>query len=202
MDQETKKVQTARNAATTRQAILEAGRRQFARDSYENVGVRDIAGDAGVDPALIVRYFGGKEELFREVMEQGRDDTFWDGVTAPELPERLVSLIMEKSSDSDEAAAKTEMLMIILRSASSPKASAIVVEAMDNFMLEPIASMLPGREGQLRACMAMTVLMGSGIVRQVMSVKPICEVRDDLLRAQLISLFKAALAEPARQACR
>jgi len=196
MDQETKKVQASRNAAVTRQAILEAGRRQFARDSYENVGVRDIAGDAGVDPALIVRYFGGKEELFREVMQSGRDDCFWEGVDAAGLPERLATLIMEKQQDSEEAAAKTEMLLIILRSASSPKASAIVVEAMGNFLIEPIASMLPGQGGELRACMAMTVLMGSGIVRQVMSVKPICEVKDDLLRSKLVVLFEAALAEP------
>lgn len=196
MVQCSKKVQPARNATATRQAILDAARRQFARDSFENVGVRDIAGDVGVDPALIVRYFGGKEELFREVMEIGRDDSFWEGVTAADLPDRLASLIMEKHADSEEAAAKTEMLLIILRSASSPKASAIVVEAMDNFMLDPIASMLPGQGGQLRACMAMTVLMGSGIVRQVMSVRPICEVHDDILRVKLIALFEAALAEP------
>lgn len=189
-------MQTARNAAVTRQAILDAARRQFARDSYENVGVRDIAGDVGVDPALIVRYFGGKEELFREVMEHNRDDSFWENVTAPELPERLVSLIMEKHADCEESAAKTEMLLIILRSASSPKASAIVVEAMDSFLLDPIASMLPGQGAQLRACMAMTVLMGSGIVRQVMSVRPICEVQDDVLRSKLVALFEAALAEP------
>ena len=47
MIDDAKCAQPARNAATTRQSILDAARRQFARDSYENVGVRDIAGEVG-----------------------------------------------------------------------------------------------------------------------------------------------------------
>ena len=50
-----------RNAAATRDSILTAARGRFLADSYEAVGLRDIAGDAGVDVALVGRYFGGKE---------------------------------------------------------------------------------------------------------------------------------------------
>ena len=58
----------ARNAAATRHSILVAATRRFLQDSYECVGLRDIAGDVGVDVALVSRYFGSKEELFREVL--------------------------------------------------------------------------------------------------------------------------------------
>ena len=57
-----------RNAAATREAILRAARCHFLTDSYESVGLRDIAGAACVDVALVGRYFGGKEELFRQVL--------------------------------------------------------------------------------------------------------------------------------------
>ena len=45
----------ARNAATTRHSILVAATRRFLQDSYECVGLRDIAGDVGVDVALVSR---------------------------------------------------------------------------------------------------------------------------------------------------
>lgn len=44
-----------KNAAVTREAILEAARQRFLLESYDNVGLRDIAGDAGVDVALVGR---------------------------------------------------------------------------------------------------------------------------------------------------
>ena len=49
-----------RNANATRQAILEAARERFCSDSYDDVGMRDVARDVGVDAALISRYFGSK----------------------------------------------------------------------------------------------------------------------------------------------
>ena len=52
-----------RNAAATRTAILEAARERFAAESYDDVGMRDIARDVGVDAALISRYFGSKDDL-------------------------------------------------------------------------------------------------------------------------------------------
>ena len=55
-----------RNASATRDAMLAAARERFARHSYDDVGLRDVARDAGVDAALISRYFGSKEDLFRD----------------------------------------------------------------------------------------------------------------------------------------
>ena len=57
-----------RDAAATREAILEAATRRFATQGYERAGVREIAADAGVTAALVNRYFGSKEELFAEVI--------------------------------------------------------------------------------------------------------------------------------------
>ncbi|MCA9878016.1 MAG: helix-turn-helix transcriptional regulator, partial [Thermomicrobiales bacterium] len=47
-----------RSAPATRQAILEAARVCFTQGGYDQVGVRELASRAGVDPALINRYFG------------------------------------------------------------------------------------------------------------------------------------------------
>src|SRR5262245_53300254 len=52
----------------TRDQIAAAARSLFAEVGYERATFRAIAGAAGVDPALVVHFFGTKEDLFRQVM--------------------------------------------------------------------------------------------------------------------------------------
>ncbi len=182
-----------RNAAATRQAILAAARRHFARESYENVGLREIARDVGVDPALVSRYFGGKEELFRDVLQDESKGTLFDGVAASDLPAFMVSLILDVDDDSEDVAAHIDRLMIVLRSATSPKASAMVYEAIDQIVLAPIVARLGTPDARLRAALALTVLMGSGIVRNIMSAKSLSDAEEAALRRHLTTLFDAAL---------
>jgi AcrR family transcriptional regulator len=62
-----RKASTARrphDSEASREALLAAGRAVFDEFGYERATTREIGGRAGVDPALIARYFGGKEGLF------------------------------------------------------------------------------------------------------------------------------------------
>jgi len=52
------------NAAASRAALLAAAREVFRELGYERATTREIGERAGVDPALIARYFGSKENLF------------------------------------------------------------------------------------------------------------------------------------------
>lgn len=45
-----------------KERILKAAIRRFARHSYEDTGLRDIANDADVDVAYVHRSFGSKDE--------------------------------------------------------------------------------------------------------------------------------------------
>src|SRR3982751_3297600 len=53
----------------TRAAILDAARAAFVQRGYEAVSIRSVARAAGVDPALVHRFHGSKEELFVAAME-------------------------------------------------------------------------------------------------------------------------------------
>jgi AcrR family transcriptional regulator len=53
-----------RRSEPTRAAILAAARNRFAADGYERATIRAIAADAGIDPAMVMRYYGNKEKLF------------------------------------------------------------------------------------------------------------------------------------------
>ena len=59
-------------SARTRSAILDAAQRLFAEHGYDGTTVRDIAAQASIDPAMVIRYFGNKDELFAQAAERGR----------------------------------------------------------------------------------------------------------------------------------
>jgi AcrR family transcriptional regulator len=57
-----------RDAAATRGALLVAARELFDAHGFRGTTVRMIGERAGVDQALIARYFGGKSELYQAVL--------------------------------------------------------------------------------------------------------------------------------------
>ena len=56
--------------ASTRDAILDAAEMLFAREGFKSTTTKQIGAAAGVNPALISYYFGGKEPLYREVLRR------------------------------------------------------------------------------------------------------------------------------------
>lgn len=58
------------NAQASREALLEAADALFDERGYDATTVRDIGERAGVDAALIARYFGSKEGLYLATLEQ------------------------------------------------------------------------------------------------------------------------------------
>ncbi|MDQ8755428.1 TetR family transcriptional regulator [Sphingosinicella sp. LHD-64] len=185
-----------RSALDTRASMLNAARQRFLRESYENVGLRDIAKDVGVDVALVSRYFGSKEELFREVLHgSDKADKFQIAVGPEELACYLTAMFDGK--EDEEQRENLERLVIVLRSSSSPQAAAIVHEAVHEDVLQPIADVLGGgEEAEIRAAMVLTILLGGAVMRSVMSVGPDCgQGPPPAIRRKLYELFRTALKE-------
>lgn len=59
-----------RNAADSRERLLRAAVELFGERGYERTTVRELGAHAGVDPALIARYFGSKAELYLEALNR------------------------------------------------------------------------------------------------------------------------------------
>jgi AcrR family transcriptional regulator len=56
------------DSAVTRQVILAAARELFAAHGVDGVSVRKIAAEAGVNHALVHRYFGTKDEMVAAIL--------------------------------------------------------------------------------------------------------------------------------------
>jgi AcrR family transcriptional regulator len=70
---------------TQRANILEAARRVFARKG-KAATMADIAEAAGISQGLAYRYFAGKEEIYRQLVEEAMEQA--DLATAPPMHER------------------------------------------------------------------------------------------------------------------
>src|SRR3954467_8565352 len=53
-----------RSSAETKSVILAAARERFAESGFERATIRAIAADANIDPSMVMRYFGTKDQLF------------------------------------------------------------------------------------------------------------------------------------------
>ena len=152
-----------RDSAATRAAILQAARRRFASEPFEQVGVRDVAADAGVDAALIARYFGSKEDLFYEVVNDCPEASeVWAGDRAT-FGERTARQIAGKGD-----AHGFEHIFVALRSTASPRASLIARDAMKRHLLDPLAEWLGGENPHVRARLLLAYFMG-GVVSRAMA---------------------------------
>jgi AcrR family transcriptional regulator len=186
-----------RCADTTRELILAAARRRFLEESYENVGLRDIARDVGVDVALVGRYLGSKESLFHEVLRGMRCDWLDPAVGPDELPTFLARMVLRKDEAEDRE--DLDRLLIILRSASSPKAAELVRTAFREDVIEPVARLLPGPDAELRVAVAFSVLTGTTVMRTFMGVEPLLACDDHALERKLAALLTDALSGDLRE---
>lgn len=156
----------------TRARILEAALARFARASYEEVKLRDIAAEVGIDVAHVHRSFGSKEQLFAEVFKAALQA---DRLLAAE--KTGLSAVFTKEifkNDSGAMSSGTVALQIFVRSLSSPQAREVLRVFVLRDFIGPLAAKLPDPALQ-RAALITACLAGIGILRDVLRVEPLLD---------------------------
>ena len=157
-----------RDAAATREAILASAIRNFARAGYDGVGVREIAGDAGVTAMLVNRYFGSKEQLFAEAVEVSFAPAVFVGESPRSLTRDAAAILVSRSaSDADELAP----FLIMVRSSSNPRATEIVRDAIERHVGWRLSGQLPEPGARLRSDVVLSVISGVLVMRRVVGAR-------------------------------
>ena len=178
-----------RNAEVTRASLLAAATKRFAREGYENASLREIAAEAGVDVSLVSRYFGGKEELFGEVlaMTPAPMDLFeGDHATYGERVSRKLVIDPQQTKDLD-------CLLIMLRSASSPNAAAAIRKSGEERFYGPIARWLGGPHAEIRARLVADIIKGVTIDRLISDDFGLDAAGREQLRARLARMLQSVI---------
>ncbi|WP_448005659.1 TetR/AcrR family transcriptional regulator [Agromyces bauzanensis] len=167
-----------RSGAATRERIRLAARERFARDGFERTTIRQVAGDAGVDPALVMRYFGSKPQLFADAAQLD--------IRLPRLADvprdRLGVVLARHFLDRWEA---DDTLQAILRAATTHPEAAERMRDIFAGQLLPVARELstdPG-EAATRAALAASQVLGVALTRYVLRFPAIARLGHDELVA-------------------
>ncbi len=169
----------------TEAAILSAAREHFSAQSFEQVGVRDIAEAAGVNVALVIRYFGSKEALFEQAVTQKVDLGALLAMPREQLGEALVRYILNKRD--------FDPLLALLRSAANEQASALLRENIEDRFTAPLSSLMTGKDKELRASLVAAQLLGVALMREVIRSEPLATADIERIVTQTVPLVQALL---------
>lgn len=160
------KLPKVRNAEVSKKSILVAAKDAFSVRGYDEVGLREIAQAAQIDPALIIRYFGSKEGLFREVLAQHLCVGDLIKTEENDYAVRLAKVVMGQGDPLTEKA-----LLLLSRSQASEIAGPLVREAIENKLMAPLIqklSTLPGMTfPEIRVPLLIALLTGMSEARNV-----------------------------------
>jgi AcrR family transcriptional regulator len=180
-----------RDAERTRAALLSAARTLFSTRGFASTGVRDIADLAGVNSSLVGRYFGSKQGLYRETLEQVLDITPLLQVDRRRFGQTVVSLFLGAQD------APGPLAMLIL-SASDPEAYATTVELLRKNTMEPLARWLGPPDGEGRAARLNILWSGFLISCRLMPDYHLSEAGNTSTRRWLEAAIQAVVDEGAR----
>jgi AcrR family transcriptional regulator len=166
-----------RRSDATRAAILTAARERFANDGYERATIRAIAADAGIDPAMVMRYYGTKEKLFATAAEF--DLRLPDPATMPrdEIGVRAVAHFLDRWENDDS-------LMALLRAGVTNEAAAERLRGIFAAQVgRAIAAVAPdSSEAATRSGLVASQMLGLALTRYVLRLPPVAAMsRDEVI---------------------
>jgi AcrR family transcriptional regulator len=166
-----------RRSDGTRAAILDAARERFASGGYERTTVRAVAQDAGIDPSMVMRYYGSKEGLFAAVIDV--ELVLPDLSTLP--VEDVGAVLVEHFLDLWE---NDSVLQTLLRVGVTNEAGAARMRAVFAGQILPLAErfVVTRQDAARRAALVASQVLGMALVRYVLRFGPAADLtRDDVV---------------------
>lgn len=163
-----------------RRRILSAARKCFAEVGYEKATLRMIAAEADSDKSSVVKYFGNKDQLFRE-------SVYW---TIP---------INDLTTDTADASAEnylramlsawakdphSPMVVLLKASMTSEDAAEILRSHITTNSIDQVLQHVDGPDAELRAGLFAAMMMGIASGRYLLRLPGLAEADlDDVLQA-------------------
>jgi len=154
----------------TRAAILKAAQALFAEFGYDRTTVRDVAARAEIDAALVMRYFGSKDELFARATVVDLKLPDLSKITPLHFGEALIRHFLEVW----EGPSSNGSLTILLRASASSEEIAAKTRGVFAGQVMPMLAQIADRaEFATRAGLISSQLLGLALCRYVLKVPPV-----------------------------
>lgn len=180
-----------RRSDATRACILAAARERFAAGGYERATIRAIAGDARIDPSMVMRYYGNKEGLFAAATSADLRMPDFTRVPREDVGRVLVTHFLDMWEDGG-------VLTALLRVALTNQPSAERMRTIFEEQLLPVArAVCPDpAEAPTRAGLCAAQVLGLALTRYVLRFPPsVALTREEVTRWLAPTLQRYLTAE-------
>ena len=180
-----------------RERILVSARELFARNGLDKTSLREVAADAGVDAKLVHYYFPTKQQLFvaaisvpidpMAVIQRLRETPI------SELGFTLASMMLP-IWDSEVGAG----LRAMLRSALAGSDAALFRSYLCEVVVVELSELVddPPGTGMMRAQFVVTQLLGVGVARYILELKPFAALPIDQIAEMIAPNLQHSLTGP------
>ena len=169
----------------TRTAVLEAAKRAFGAQGYGATSVRAVAREAGVDPSLVLHFFGSKDGLFEAALEMPVDPSaLVPGLLASGPVDELGERVVRTFVDVWDATPGQGPMLAMLRSSVAHTDSA---ERLRGLLLRVVFRPLArgagaaDDEADRRAALVASQMLGLAFARYVLHLEPLASATADEL---------------------
>jgi AcrR family transcriptional regulator len=185
---------TSRRSDTTRARILSAAKARFAADGYQKATIRAIAADAGIDPSMVMRYYGNKAKLFAAAVDVDLRLPDLTAIPKRHLGQTLVAHFLRRweGDPTDDA------LLMLLRSAATDDLAAERLRTIFRDQLAPAVISLIGdpAEAAQRAGLVSTQMLGLALCRNILRLPPVAALDPETVVARIAPTVQRYLTAP------
>ncbi len=144
-----------RNAKKTADQILKAAQQLFQSNGYSGTSTREIADLAGINAALISRYFGSKKQLFEQAVLPYLTIDYALESGSESLPQRLAryfSSTMPKD--------RFDPMVALIRSIGDVEVAPLLTQAIKTNIILVLSKFFNAKDAELRATLVATQAAG------------------------------------------
>jgi AcrR family transcriptional regulator len=179
-----------RDADATRADILAAARTRFGAAGYERTTLRAVAADVGVDHALVIRYFGSKQDLFAAAADFTVDFADLTGVAPKDLAAALIPRFVAVWEDEGT-------FLALLRAAMSSPVAAETMRSVFSTQVAPALAAATVDRPLERAALVGAFMLGLATSRYILRTPGIAGMGHDELTAWIGPVVSQLLTGPA-----
>lgn len=166
----------------------------FAEVGFEKTTIRGVASRAGIDPALVMQYYGNKEGLFAASARWFTDRKQVTHAAREDIPATALSDMFDGFGDEQTRCAAIAVLRNCL---THERARDVMRDEVMSERHSIIAETIGGDDAELRAGLLGAVMIGTTIARYLLEIPAVSGAsREDLERVMLPVL--QALVDPER----
>ncbi len=172
----------------TEASILEAARELFADTGFERTTIRAVAARAGIDPALVMQYYGNKEGLFAAAARWHVDHKRLSDASLADIPATALDDLFTGFEDPE----RRDGAIALLRNCLTHETALGIMR--DDVMCEPqamIARTIGGDDAELRAGLLGATMIGITIARYLLEIPAV----RDASRADIERIMRPVLTQ-------